>query len=123
MNAISFLLVPAVILSVSLSYAQIPAEPSSVEPLVELTSPVTQPESGNTHSSSREKPPATRADATPAPPVLPTPQKSQMQPSDEGYLIKDAPINDIFQFLAKSAGRQYFHNAKFRVPSSASPVI
>ncbi len=36
----------------------------------------------------------------------------EIQESEEGYLIKDAPINDIFQFLAKQAGRQYFHNAK-----------
>lgn len=36
--------------------------------------------------------------------------------SEEGYLIKDAPINDIFQFLAKQAGRQYFHNAKLATP-------
>lgn len=39
-------------------------------------------------------------------------QKKEMQKSDEGYIIKDAALNDIFQFLAKSAGRQYFHNAK-----------
>jgi len=39
-----------------------------------------------------------------------------MEASDEGYLIKDAPINDIFQFLAKAAGRQYFHNAKIAGP-------
>jgi type II secretory pathway component GspD/PulD (secretin) len=40
----------------------------------------------------------------------------EIQESDEGYLIKDAPINDIFQFLAKQAGRQYFHNAKIMTP-------
>jgi type II secretory pathway component GspD/PulD (secretin) len=39
-----------------------------------------------------------------------------MEASEEGYLIKDAPINDIFQFLAKAAGRQYFHNAKIASP-------
>ena len=36
--------------------------------------------------------------------------------SDEGYLIKDAALNDIFQFLAKQAGRQYFHNTKIATP-------
>ncbi|WP_353568518.1 type II secretion system protein GspD [Haloferula sargassicola] len=36
--------------------------------------------------------------------------------SDEGFLIKDAPLNDIFQFLAKQAGRQYFHNVKISTP-------
>jgi len=40
----------------------------------------------------------------------------EIQESEEGYLIKDAPINDIFQFLAKQAGRQYFHNAKLATP-------
>jgi type II secretory pathway component GspD/PulD (secretin) len=40
----------------------------------------------------------------------------EIQESEEGYLIKDAPINDIFQFLAKQAGRQYFHNAKIMTP-------
>ena len=39
-------------------------------------------------------------------------QKKEMQKSEEGYIIKDAALNDIFQFLAKAAGRQYFHNAK-----------
>jgi type II secretory pathway component GspD/PulD (secretin) len=40
----------------------------------------------------------------------------EIQESEEGYLIKDAPLNDIFQFLAKQAGRQYFHNAKISTP-------
>ncbi|MCP5538317.1 MAG: hypothetical protein H7A51_19050 [Akkermansiaceae bacterium] len=31
---------------------------------------------------------------------------------DGGFLIKDANINDIFQLLAKRAGKQYFHNNK-----------
>jgi type II secretory pathway component GspD/PulD (secretin) len=39
-----------------------------------------------------------------------------MQKSDEGFIIKDAGLNDIFQFLAKSAGRQYFHNTKISGP-------
>lgn len=39
-------------------------------------------------------------------------QKLEMSQSDEGFIIKDAAINDIFQYLAKEAGRQYFHNAK-----------
>lgn len=49
--------------------------------------------------------------ATTAPPA-----NQEIQQSDEGYLIKDAPLNDIFQFLAKQAGRQYFHNAKLATP-------
>ena len=43
-------------------------------------------------------------------------QKQEMQKSDEGFIIKDAGLNDIFQFLAKSAGRQYFHNTKINGP-------
>lgn len=43
-------------------------------------------------------------------------QKQEMQKSDEGFIIKDAGLNDIFQFLAKSAGRQYFHNTKISGP-------
>lgn len=40
----------------------------------------------------------------------------EIQESEEGYLIKDAPLNDILQFLAKQAGKQYFHNAKLATP-------
>lgn len=36
--------------------------------------------------------------------------------SEGGFLIKDAALNDIFQFLAKEAGRQYFHNVKIATP-------
>lgn len=43
-------------------------------------------------------------------------QKQEMQKADEGFIIKDAGLNDIFQFLAKSAGRQYFHNTKISGP-------
>jgi type II secretory pathway component GspD/PulD (secretin) len=83
-------------------------------------------------------PPSVPADAPPPPPALPpaagTPpadgaapaagatfgplqqQQQEMQKSDEGFIIKDAGLNDIFQYLAKSAGRQYFHNAKIAGP-------
>lgn len=54
--------------------------------------------------------PGTAAEAAPFAPL--EQQKQEMQKSDEGFIIKDAGLNDIFQFLAKSAGRQYFHNAK-----------
>lgn len=36
--------------------------------------------------------------------------------AEEGFIIKDAALNDIFQFLARSAGRQYFHNARIAGP-------
>lgn len=39
-----------------------------------------------------------------------------MTASNEGYLLKGAPLNDILQFLAKSAGKQYFHNSKLNAP-------
>lgn len=54
--------------------------------------------------------------AIPADPAAAQTAQQEIQESDEGYLIKDAPINDIFQFLAKQAGRQYFHNAKLASP-------
>ncbi len=54
--------------------------------------------------------------AIPADPAAAQAAQQEIQESDEGYLIKDAPINDIFQFLAKQAGRQYFHNAKLAAP-------
>lgn len=57
--------------------------------------------------------PAAAADGTFAPLEQ---QKREMAESDDGYIIKDANLNDIFQFLAKSAGRQYFHNVKINGP-------
>jgi type II secretory pathway component GspD/PulD (secretin) len=43
-------------------------------------------------------------------------QKQEMQQADEGFIIKDAALNDSFQFLSKSAGHQYFHNTKIAGP-------
>lgn len=68
--------------------------------------------------------PAAPAGAAPGTPATPgaapfaplEQQKQEMQKSDEGFIIKDAGLNDIFQFLAKSAGRQYFHNSKIGGP-------
>jgi len=60
---------------------------------------------------------ATEAPGVAAAPFAPLEQqKQEMQKSDEGFIIKDAALNDIFQFLAKSAGRQYFHNTKITGP-------
>ena len=36
---------------------------------------------------------------------------------DEGFIIKDAGLNDILQYLAKSAKKQYFHNAQIAGPN------
>ncbi|MDP3851201.1 MAG: secretin N-terminal domain-containing protein [Luteolibacter sp.] len=61
--------------------------------------------------------PATVVTPAPGAPFGPLAQQQQeMQKSDEGFIIKDAGLNDIFQFLAKSAGRQYFHNTKISGP-------
>ena len=43
-------------------------------------------------------------------------QKLEAQQSSDGYVIKEAGLNDIFQFLAKSGGKQYFHNIKINGP-------
>jgi type II secretory pathway component GspD/PulD (secretin) len=40
----------------------------------------------------------------------------QYQLSDSGAVIKDAALNDIFQILAKQAGKQYFHNSRIGTP-------
>jgi type II secretory pathway component GspD/PulD (secretin) len=53
---------------------------------------------------------------TPAPFAPLEQQKMDMKNADEGFIIKEANLNDIFQFLAKSAGRQYFHNSKIAGP-------
>ncbi|MES2983409.1 MAG: secretin N-terminal domain-containing protein [Verrucomicrobiota bacterium] len=50
-------------------------------------------------------------------PVAPlNPVNTDLEETPEGYIIKDAALNDIFQFLAKSAGRQYFHNLQINGP-------
>ncbi|MFN5578703.1 MAG: type II secretion system protein GspD [Akkermansiaceae bacterium] len=59
--------------------------------------------------------------AAPADPNAPVDANAPVDPtaiaeSTEGYIIKDAALNDIFQFLAKSAGRQYFHNLSINGP-------
>ena len=36
--------------------------------------------------------------------------QAPVEDEDGGFLINDANINDIFQLLARRAGRQYFHN-------------
>jgi type II secretory pathway component GspD/PulD (secretin) len=39
-----------------------------------------------------------------------------IEEADGGFLIRDAALNDIFQMLAKRAGKQYFHNSKLAGP-------
>ncbi len=37
--------------------------------------------------------------------------------ADDGFFIREAQLNDVFQFLAKSGGLNYFHNAELAAPS------
>ncbi|HCN30088.1 MAG TPA: hypothetical protein DIT64_15385 [Verrucomicrobiales bacterium] len=36
---------------------------------------------------------------------------------DDGYWIDNAPINEVFQYLARSAGLQFFHNNELATPA------
>lgn len=83
----------------------LPAAPPPPPPGADPVEPVTPPPA-----------PAADPNAVPADPNAGGAAGQEIQESEEGYLIKDAPINDIFQFLAKQAGRQYFHNAKLISP-------
>jgi type II secretory pathway component GspD/PulD (secretin) len=61
--------------------------------------------------------PVPGAPEAPKPVDLPATETTPAPPSaEEGFIIKDASLNDIFQYLAKNAGRQYFHNAKIAGP-------
>ena len=84
----------------------LPADPGAPPPPGAPVEPVAPPAD-----------PGAPEDAVPAPGDPAAAEGAQeIQESEEGYLIKDAPINDIFQFLAKQGGRQYFHNAKLATP-------
>jgi type II secretory pathway component GspD/PulD (secretin) len=82
-----------------------PENEALVEPVVPATP--TKP-NGNTPAA------AAKTEQIPADAV--EVEKKPIVDSEEGYLIKDANLNDIFQFLAKEAGRQYFHNSKIATP-------
>ena len=90
--------------------ASLEEEPSDLPPPTELPA---APAAGT---------PEGAAPGTPGAPASGVPfgpleqQKQEMQKSDEGFIIKDAGLNDIFQFLAKAASRQYFHNTKIAGP-------
>ena len=74
--------------------------------------PVTPPEEPLASPPIPGSPPADLADPAAQPDAVAPP----ISASDEGFLIKDAELNDLFQFLAKQAGRQYFHNTKIAGP-------
>ena len=91
--------------------------PATRPPAVPATPPATTSGPASVPGTSTTIVPGTPGATPPATPATPVdPSKQEMQKSEEGYILKDAPLNDIFQFLAKSAGRQYFHNAKINSP-------
>ncbi len=89
--------------------SQIPEIPAAGNTRAEPLAPATEPTDGAAGTA-----PVASGPATPFAPL--EQQKQDMKKSEEGYIIKDAELNDIFQFLAKSAGRQYFHNSKISSP-------
>ena len=83
-----------------------PAPDTATPPPVTPPAPGTVAPTPATPAAPGTTPPAEAGNAT-----APATQQ-EMQKSEEGFIIKDAGLNDIFQFLAKAAGRQYFHNSK-----------
>ncbi len=96
------------------------SEPISGQPVADLIAgepPDAPPPADLPASPPPDDPPASPAGAPAAAPFEPLEQqKQEMQKSEEGFIIKDAGLNDIFQYLAKTAGRQYFHNSKITGP-------
>ena len=129
MKAANLLTLSAAILAAGMLHAQNPAD-SLIEPVAATGAQIpglpaagdTQPEVEPTDLPPPAEIPAAPAPGDPAAPATAAPfapleqQKQDMKKTDEGFIIKDAALNDIFQFLAKSAGRQYFHNAKIAGP-------
>ena len=133
MNAAKLLPYITTILAAGILHAQSPADPL-VEPVAAAGQIPEIPGSDNTQleppdlsapAGIPQAPPEPSAPADPsgagnsasATPFAPLEkQKQDMKQGDEGFIIKEASLNDIFQFLAKSAGRQYFHNSKIAGP-------
>lgn len=120
----------AVILTAGFIHAQAPTD-SPTDPVPVLAEEI--PSSDNTELGSPSAPSPEYIPLnsdTVVPPTPPGPndkiiaanfapleqQQQDMKKSEEGYIIKDANLNDIFQFLAKAASRQYFHNTKIAGP-------
>ncbi len=142
MKAATLLTLTTAILAAGMLHAQTPADPL-IEPVAVAgqeqlpsipeatgTSPEVPAPAGDLVAAGTDFPatdippppapaPATaeQGGAAPAAPFGPLEQqKQEMKKSEEGFIIKDAALNDIFQFLAKSANRQYFHNTKITGP-------
>ena len=85
--------------------AQIPGLPSEGNTQAELTVPADVPPLPTTPSE-----PGSPADATPGATVPFAPledQKQEMKKSDEGFIIKQAELNDIFQFKFAVLSRDF----------------
>ena len=114
--------ISAAVLALGTLHAQTPADSANLpnKPLTESSANAIQiPISDNvTPNPSAVAPSKGKTDAAAATTSYATVEspKQEIKKSDEGFIIKAASLNDIFQFLAKSAGRQYFHNAKIAGP-------
>jgi len=91
-----------------------PAAAAENEALVEPVVPATPKKTNGNTRTTVTKPQEAAQISTTAEAV--EVDKKPVADSEEGYLIKDASLNDIFQYLAKEAGRQYFHNSKIASP-------
>lgn len=94
--------------------AQVPGLPNAGNTQPDTPVPAELPQPAPGHDA--PEPPTGAAPGAAAPFAPLEQQKQEMKKSDEGYIIKEAELNDIFQFLAKLAGKQYFHNAKIAGP-------
>lgn len=98
-----------------------PPPPGEDGPAVEPVPPPEEPLAppmipGSPGSQAFPAPPTSPGTPTTDSATPPPPQTPPISASDEGFLIKDAELNDLFQFLAKQAGRQYFHNTRITGP-------
>ena len=89
---------------------QAPSNPAVEDSEKAVSPPVAEP-------TTPTQPPQVPPVETPPAPFAPLEQQQQeMQQSNSGFLLKDAAINGIFQYLAKEANKQYFHNSTLNVP-------
>jgi len=133
------LLFPVLLLSMALSHSQqVPAPAGSGAPALEPPAgpAAADPAPSRDEEEEASRPPADGPggsttigapslpgeDELPEPPPPPPPagaeddvpaeEDTPIEEADGGFLIRDAAINDIFQMLAKRAGKQYFHNVQ-----------